>query len=167
MPIAFLDLETRKKEVRPPFLSRNRPVTKRWETIVIGYCFEEGKPHTISGGPEQEMWDLFEELIDGQEVDTIVYAATRKFDEAIARGTFINARREYLDEPGPWPRLRSAQKRTWINIGPEGVSNPDGLSAQVPVLWEKGEINTVLKHCREDVLNLRLRYNERYRNAKD
>lgn len=157
MTICYFDIETRKHAVPPGLTSRGRPVTLRWQCFMIGYAIGNARPYLLEDEYEGALWAAFEGVLRVHHVTEIVYGATRKFDEAIARGTFINARREFLDEPGPWPHLdtKLADKITWTNIGPE--ANPDGLSKLVPQLYVTNPAK-VRKHCLEDIIILRRRH---------
>lgn len=51
----------------------------------------------------------------------VAYAATREFDEMIAKGRFTNARRTHEPEPF-FPAVPGADKLPWRNIGPGGIA---------------------------------------------
>lgn len=158
---AYLDIETRKVALPEPFVNpswpNRQPIRKRWQAFMVGIAVGSGAVSLFDIDEEKDeefLLDMVEEWLHTCGVTEIIYGATRSFDEAILRGTFLNARRELLDEPGPWPHLVSPDRFNWINVGP-GEPNPDGLSRHIPDLWAKPHGKGIVKkHCREDVMAL-------------
>src|SRR5215831_12547756 len=155
-----LDIETRKVPVDPPILSRDRPVTKRWQPFMIGVVQVDNPNNStvflIEGNEEQIYKDLAMYL-KAVKATEIIYEATRKigFDEAILKGIFINERRELLEKPGPWPHLVNAERYKWTNLRgyKRGDANPFGLSKLAPSAYEINP-ELVRDHCRWDVMSL-------------
>ena len=146
-----LDIETRKVPVVPPIVSRGRPVTKRWQVFMIGVkVVGSSVPVTVFDGGERQVLISLDGWLGRVNVTRIYYQATRQFDEMILRGRFINARRELLDKPGPWPHLSFASRYEWVCLKPDGWKNPDQLSQHGPELYNT-DPDLVRAHCRVDV----------------
>lgn len=153
-----LDIETRKVPVDPPILSRGRQVTKRWQVFMIGTTTTVGTDEVdLWEGSEETILQELEQYLELIKATEIIYEATRKigFDEAILKGIFINERRELLEKPGPWPRLRTAHLFKWTNLRgyKPGVVNPFGLSKVAPLIYGT-DPELIRNHCRWDVVNL-------------
>jgi hypothetical protein len=154
----FLDIETVKISVEPPFTNRGRPITKRWQVCAIGVALRSHAPTIIvDEHSEETAFMILETWLEVRKVRRIFYGATRKFDEMVLRGQFINARREFLPEPGPWPHMDHPDNYEWVNIG-GGHPNPDGLSPLIAT--GKVPIKDVIRHCRQDVIALRKQVRE-------
>lgn len=159
---AYLDIETRKTRLVEPFVNPSfpdrQPFRNRWQVIMVGVAVGAGaiSLFEIEDDSEESLLEKLEEWLNATGVTEIMYGATRSFDEAILRGTFLNARRELLDSPGPWPHLLAPDRFDWINVGPSKEPNPDGLSKEIPKLWESGRKPMVRKHCLVDVQSLQL-----------
>lgn len=161
MTKAFIDIETRKVLLRTPYQNPDRPqsklITKRWQVFMIGVAPLDPVPGVVLlEGREGMIFRALEFYLRHYQVTKLYYGATRSFDEAVMKGIFINARRELLTTPGPWPHLNPEPPIEWVNLGPD--PNPDGLSKDAPALYDGGQQDLIRKHCREDVLNLRVRY---------
>ena len=153
---AYVDVETRKVPVPPGLVSRGRPVTKRWQVFLVGVALTDGPVEFLDGGGDEAalMADLAE-WCTLRGVTELVYAAgLRSFDEKVLRGVFVNARREFLTEPGPWPRLELADEVEWRNLGALPDLNPDGLGKAAPEIWAY-DPDAVRSHCGWDVEELR------------
>jgi hypothetical protein len=159
MTYAFLDFETRKVDLPEPFVydADRRPVTKRWQVFMAGICLSNSLI-TLFEGDEQTVFAKLGDWLDGYQVDTIVYEATRYFDEMIAKGRFINARREFLPTPGPWPYASWANHLTWINLGPRNdPKQADHVARNAAKLYES-QPQLIRDHCYSDVVGLRERW---------
>lgn len=109
---ALLDIETRKVPVEGGYEMPNGEVLKtRWEAFLIGIAV--GGEIVLVEGPEPLAGAA--EVLAG--VRTVVYGATREFDEMILRGRFTNARRAHAPEPF-YPALDGAEEIEWVNVGP-------------------------------------------------
>lgn len=161
--ITFLDLETRKCRLKKPYSpppqtnSDRRPVTLRWQVFMLGVMTLEDTEVTLFEGAEEDIFTDAYRWLNLQHTSTIVYEGTRSFDENICKGTFINARRRALFDPGPWPRLVGADTFVWRNLGPKPYSNPDGLGKTAPIVY-LSDPEKIRQHCRWDVLSMKDRW---------
>jgi hypothetical protein len=158
--VMYLDIETRKVPVAPAYhpneRDRQRPVTKRWQTFMVGVGFALPEQPLLIEGDERAIMKQLADLIKERGVTHIIYTATRQFDEMVLRGRFINARRELLVAPGPWPRLLNADACEWTCLRPLPNPDPEG-SRMAPTWYDSGDAHLrekVRAHCLADVTRL-------------
>lgn len=155
--VAYLDIETRKVPLDPPYqMASGEMLKRRWDVITA--CVIRGNRAFLvhAASLELVLEDLSSVLKD---VTRIVYGATREFDEMILKGRFTNARRAHAAEPF-YPALAGADEFSWVNVGtdkPDVHRAPDIESRWVPQVWEKGgreKRENVLIHNLRDVCEL-------------
>lgn len=160
---AWVDIET--KKVPAPYPAW--PYKKRWSVFMVGLAYQNDTDLHVQvySGTEAELIDYLTELFfEDRMPDSVVYSATRGFDELVLEGRFTNARRPPQQFPGPWPHL-PARLLPWKNVRKEAQPlivrrYPDVESAKVPDLWSSGDERNralVAWHCYKDVAELLLR----------
>lgn len=162
--IAYLDLETEKVPAddatrdRSQFggfwMKNGELLRRRWSIVMYGVALT-GEIHLSCNLTEKaNLFGLGDLLYRSNEV---VYAATRQFDEMIAKGRFTNARRAHEDTPF-FPAVLGAEDMRWRNLGPipddirklRGEDLPSkGISQQIAQNWEGVAI-----HLMRDVVSL-------------
>lgn len=158
---AFLDLETQKVPAPEGFRMKNGELLRRrWSIVMYGVALN-GTIRISANDANDEaanlagLGDIFADL--DQQDDKIVYAATRKFDEMIAKGKFTNARRAHEDFPF-FPYVKGSELYRWFNLGPipDSVRRlrvddlpSKGISYQIEHNWEG-----VAVHLLRDVVSL-------------
>jgi hypothetical protein len=178
---AYLDLETKKvptnrnlrakQEMADFFVMQNGEVLRsRWSIIMYGVALNGGIVLSDNDTEEQNLTGLGDILseynlgagsggfMEGH-VHEVAYAATRDFDEMIAKGRFTNARRAH--EPVPFfTPVPGADQIQWRNLGPKipnkiaAIRQPDIQSESVPRFIESGHTGLVRVHLLRDVVQL-------------
>jgi hypothetical protein len=152
--VIFLDFETAKVPcdfVRP---DTGEKMSRRWRVIAAGIGFEDGSVVVLDDDDEMDLLEQISAFFKPGE--TVVYCATREFDEMIAKGRFTNARRAHLPE-ACFPSVPGAEDVDWVNIRKfQGLSerkpSADDLpSKDVPDAWKRGERDRVIRHLVADV----------------
>lgn len=156
--VSYLDIETKKVDVKPFIRETGEKVTKRWEPILIGLGFRfEGQGYV-------EMtyeWDDWGEWFSGvkNRSDLILYGACRReFDEMILKGRFSNARRAHLPKrPKGFPGVDENLFR-WLNVHQykkliKSSRDRDIESISVPDKWPK-EMDRIIVHNFRDVIEI-------------
>jgi hypothetical protein len=153
--VAYLDLETRKVDLPRPhyLLQTGEPLSRRWQAFLAGVS--SFRRITIVENTGDEM-DFLRRVRAAIESDTVVYQATRQFDEMILKGRFTYARRG--PEPLPfYPVMPEAEELTWDQkrYATRPERGPDCESKYVPVIWDRGgDQGLVLIHLLRDVVEL-------------
>jgi hypothetical protein len=153
---AWIDLETEKVPLAEPFpMATGHPLKTVWQPMIIGLGYERGGFLAIELSYDwQTSWPTY--LRSLKQYQELRYAATREFDEMVAKGRFTNARRAHLPAPGPWPHIPE-RLFTWTNIKKELAAirrSPDIASKDVPEAWNRGQPEIVLTHLIKDVVEL-------------
>jgi hypothetical protein len=153
---AYLDIETRKVDFGLP-LSDGWIAKKRWSVFAVGIGRGDGV-HLRATYEENELLKTAAELIGRR---TVVYAATRQFDEMVLKGRFINVRRA-IEPIALYPTLPGASPKRWRNIErTQGLKDPPERAADIesrlmPTAWCEGQEKRelVLVHLLRDVAEL-------------
>jgi hypothetical protein len=154
--IAYLDLETKKVPTHPVFTMKNGELLrKRWSVIMAGIA-RDGEICLVDGEGEEGILAGITNVCWASE--TVVYAATREFDEMITKGRFTNARRAHEDEPF-YPAAYGAEYWNWRNLGviPDdlrALRSTDIPGKAVPGLIAAGMSDVVMLHLLRDVATL-------------
>ena len=153
---SWVDIETVKAPVDPPIKVKNEFCRKRWEPVMIGVGYRFEGDWWVDITFNWADWPKFFEMyiLDS---DTMVYRATRKFDEMILKGRFWNARRAFFeDKPEGWPGINE-EAFEFVNIynkmdepPPRGEDIP---SKDIPKVWPR-RFNDMLVHLFRDVVEL-------------
>jgi len=153
--VAYLDLETRKVPCDWEFPSGER-LRRRWSAFLAGVA-TDGEIHIVeTAGSERRFLSGVRESIGA--ADTVIYRATRQFDEMILKGRFTNARRSLADVPF-YPVMPQAESLTWDVRKHDPDSEwqqprpGDIASKDVPVHYELNPL-LVLIHLLRDVCEL-------------
>jgi len=159
--VAFLDLETRKVPIGPTEMSPDGLVMKngellrrRWQAFLAGVA-RDGEIRIVEY--EDDEYD-FLVAVRGAigNADTVVYGATRQFDEMILKGRFTNARRAHENLPF-FPAMPGASELWWRCIGTAPHDYPrsaDVPSREVSRSYVEGRYASVLAHNLRDVCEL-------------
>lgn len=153
--VAYLDLETRKVPCEWHFPSGER-LRRRWSAFLAGVAVKDEITLIETAGSETEFLQAVRDAI--YPADTVVYRATRQFDEMILRGRFTNARRAHAEVPF-YPAMPGAEELTWDcrKHDPESPwqrARPGDIpSKDVPVHYELNP-GLVLVHLLRDVAEL-------------
>lgn len=153
--VAYLDLETRKVPCEWSFPSGER-LSRRWSAFLAGVATDGGIFIVESAGSERQFLQATREAIG--KADTVIYRATRQFDEMILKGRFTNARRALAAEPF-YPVMPDAEDLTWDCKKHDPSSEwqqartPDIPSKDVPVHYELNP-ELVMLHLLRDVAEL-------------
>jgi hypothetical protein len=125
--VCFLDLETVKVPARPGFrLKTGEPLGRRWSAFLAGVTSYRRISLVERYGSEEAFLAGVREEIGSAR--TVVYRATRKFDEMILKGRFTYARRGPEDVPF-YPAMPGAERLDWRCERPD----PDGFWESVRV----------------------------------
>jgi hypothetical protein len=155
-----VDFETVKVPAPPGFRMRNGEALKRRWSIVMAGIGRRGEIVMLDrdGDPEAEF--LASVGAGFGFATSVIYAATREFDEMIARGRFTNARRAHEDRPF-FPAVPGAESLPWRNVGvlpsyrdADYVRAADVESATLARGWSAEGIGVVLIHLMRDVAEL-------------
>jgi len=153
--VAFLDLETVKVPTPEGFRMPNGEVLRQRWSIALAGVARDGIIEIIDSEGEEAyaLGQLGDSLRDAP---SVIYSATREFDEMICRGRFTNARRAHLPTP-VFPAVPGAEQIPWTNIGrPEAPiwRGEDIPSREVPQGLFDGRRRAVLVHLLRDVVEL-------------
>jgi hypothetical protein len=153
MSRVVIDFETRKVPTPAGTTHRSgEPLKMRWQIFAAGIV-RDGETHILYGGTEEELLARIGVLLKG--ATSVVYRATREFDEMIAKGRFTNARRAHA--PAPYfPAVPGADELNWLNVRRSTPDHPERPGDQipsrdVPAAWKAGRCEEVLEHLRWDV----------------
>ena len=175
---AYLDLETKKvpttnalrgRGLYGGFIMQNGEMLRnRWSIVMYGVALngylamsDNSTEHeNITGlGNILTGWDLGAASggVMAGDITEVVYAATRQFDEMIAKGRFTNARRAH--EPTPFfPAVPGANDLPWRSVAPipkdiQELRGPDlpskDISQEIATNW-----SGVAVHLLRDVIQL-------------
>jgi hypothetical protein len=162
--VTYLDLETRKVPASDALRSRDHDnrgfitqsgelLRQRWSAFMAGVTSLRRITIIERTGSEQYFLQGVREAICS---NTIVYSATRQFDEMVLKGLFTNARRAH--EPTSFfPSLPDAESFRWLNLQPfHGYFDrgEDVPSKRVPAAYDAGDRIPVLVHNLRDVVEL-------------
>lgn len=156
--VAFLDLETVKVPTPDGFRMPNGEVLRQRWSIALAGVARDGIIDIIDSEGEEAyaLGQLGDSLRDAP---SVIYSATREFDEMICRGRFTNARRAHLPTP-VFPAVPGAEEIPWTNIGTQlrrlgGVwRGEDVPSRDVPKALADGRRTAVIVHLLRDVVEL-------------
>lgn len=155
---AFLDLET----VKVPAgsvgsegfrMKSGELLRKRWSAFMAGVAYDGEIRILEQTNSEQDFLVGVRAAIGN--ADTVVYAATREFDEMILKGRFTNARRAHENIPF-FPAMPGAYELWWRNMGvlDKGDRTKDTDSKGVWREYNSGLRELVLIHNLRDVAEL-------------
>ena len=153
--VAYLDLETRKVPCHWTFPS-GEPLRRRWSAFLAGVATRGEITLVESAGSELDFLQAVADAV--YPADTVLYRATRQFDEMILKGRFINARRALAEVPF-YPAMPGAEDLVWDcrKHDPDSAwqqQRPgDVPSKDVPVHYELNP-GLVLVHLLRDVAEL-------------
>lgn len=153
--VAFLDLETRKVPCEWYFPSGER-LRRRWSAFLAGVATAGEITIVETASSEREFLQAVRDTIG--KADTVIYRATRQFDEMILKGRFTNARRALASEPF-FTVMPGAEDLTWDcrkhDPGSEwqALRVADIPSKDVPVHYELNP-GLVMLHLLRDVAEL-------------
>jgi hypothetical protein len=178
---AYLDLETvkvstynasRNRGLNSDFIMQNGESLKnRWSIAMYGVALDGGIVLSDNGLNEPANIQGLGNILTGWNggaasggfmsgpINEVAYAATREFDEMVAKGRFTNARRAHELEPF-FPAVPGADKVAWRNLGgkiPDHISryrSLDTRSAMVPHHISRGSYELVTVHLLRDVVQL-------------
>lgn len=158
--IAYLDIETRKVPCRWSF-DNGVPLSRRWSAFMVGVALGERIMILESIENERALLSGVREAIGG--ADTVLYRATRKFDEMILKGRFTYARRGPAEVPF-YPAMPGAEDLTWdqrrhLPAPWDSVRERELDSRYVPEVYAR-DPNLVLIHNLRDVVELVAGYGE-------
>ena len=157
--VAYLDIETRKVPCRYEFPSGEK-LSRRWSAFIGGVAYNGFIKIIESAGNEQEFLAGLRSAVG--KADTVIYRATRQFDEMVLKGRFTYARRGPADVPF-YPAMAGADALTWDvrrHLGPiDGLRERELDSRYVSVTYERTP-GLVLVHNLRDVVELILAYGE-------
>lgn len=156
--VGCLDLETIKVPAPADFvMSNGERLRLRWSVAMAAFALKGEIAFVYGDSEAQRLRDLGYLF---SRVSTVVYSATREFDEMIVKGRFTNARRAHEPEPF-FPFVPEAERVEWRNLGtglynlPERQGDidskdvPAALSRNSKLLTEK-----VAVHLLRDVADL-------------
>lgn len=131
---AFLDLETRKVPAATPpsdgFRMKNGELLRRrWSAFLAGVAVNGEVRLVEYVDDENDFLASVREAIGP--ATSVVYGATREFDEMILKGRFTNARRAHELVPF-YPSLPGADDLEWVNLGPKASHFPELREADTP-----------------------------------
>jgi len=159
--VTFLDLETRK--VPCDWTSpAGELLTRRWSAFLAGVTGYRRITMVESVNDEEGFLVGVREAIES---GTVVYRATRKFDEMILKGRYTYARRGPAPEPF-YPAMPGAEDLVWACERPdptgfwESIREQELPSIDVPIAYEAGKSGLVLVHLLRDVCELIGAYGE-------
>src|ERR1700758_5308689 len=107
--VAYLDLETRKVPCAWSFPS-GELLRRRWSAFLAGVATAGEIIIVEAAGSEAEFLQGVRDAIGA--ADTVIYRATRQFDEMILKGRFTNARRALAAVPF-YSVMPGAEDLTW------------------------------------------------------
>ena len=152
---AYLDLETRKVPCDWSFPSGER-LRRRWSAFLAGIATAGEITIVETASSEREFLQAVRTEIG--KADTVIYRATRQFDEMILKGRFTNARRALAAEPFftvmpgaedlTWDCRKHDPDSAWQQARPGDIPSKD-----VPVHYELNP-GLVLLHLLRDVAEL-------------
>ncbi len=153
----YLDLETVKVPTDGFVMANGEPLRNRWSAFMAGLAVDGELWLIERTGSEADFLATVREVMGT--ADSVVYGATRDFDEMILRGRFTNARRAHEPEPF-YPALPAADELEWRNMGPGkvGFRAPDIPSRDISATYfgraGKPNPDLVLIHNLRDVAEL-------------
>jgi hypothetical protein len=153
--VAYLDLETRKVPCDWQFPSGEK-LRRRWSAFLAGVALAGEISIVETAGSEIDFLQAIADTV--YPADTVIYRATRQFDEMILKGRFTNARRALAAEPF-YPAMPGAEELTWDcrKHDPDSAwqqARPGDIpSRDVPVHYELNP-GLVLVHLLRDVAEL-------------
>jgi hypothetical protein len=161
--VTLLDLETAKVPTDGFVMSNGEPLRNRWSIVMAGVG-RAGEIQIISCLSEAANLAALGTALEGS--PAVYYAATRQFDEMIAKGRFTNARRAHEPEPF-YPGVPGAEELNWVNVLPTAREranasasfrtserSADVPSKDVPDVLKRGEVERVMIHQLRDVAEL-------------
>ena len=153
--VAYLDLETRKVPCTWSFPSGEK-LKRRWSAFLAGVATAGTITIVESAGSEMDFLQAVRDTIGT--ADTVVYRATRQFDEMILKGRFTNARRALAEFPF-YPVMPGAEELMWDCRKHDPDSEwqayraADIPSKDVPAIYELNP-DLVMLHLLRDVCEL-------------
>ena len=159
--VAYLDLETRKVPCEWYFPSGER-LRRRWSAFLAGIATDGDILIVESAGSERQFLSAVSNALGT--ADTVIYRATRQFDEMILKGRFTNARRALAAEPF-YNAMPGAEDLTWDCRKHDPDSEWQALrtrelpSKDVPAMYEINP-DLVMLHLLRDMAELIGAYGE-------
>lgn len=154
---AYLDLETTKVPTGGFRMRNGENLKNRWSVIMAGIAHDGRIGILDAEGDENSVLAAIADELSGEE--TVIYGATREFDEMICKGRFTNARRAH--EPiAFFPAVPKADELTWRNVGTtksDARRGTDVPSRDVPRAYATGDRSDwydVAVHLLRDVADL-------------
>jgi hypothetical protein len=156
--VGCLDLETVKVTITDGHVMANgETLRQRWSVAMCAFAMK-GEIAFVYGDSEAERLRDIGYLLS--RVTTVVYSATREFDEMIVKGRFTNARRAHEEEPF-FPFVPEAERVNWRNLGTGLYDLPerqaDMASRDIPAAIHRGfksDLEHVAVHLLRDVADL-------------
>lgn len=158
---AYLDIETVKVPCDYRFASGER-LGRRWSAFLAGVATGGSVVLVERTAGEEDFLTGVAEAV--WPATTVVYRATRKFDEMILKGRYTYARRGPAPEPF-YPAMPGAEDLAWDCRRPEPGSRIESMrereleSARVSETYAT-DAELVLIHCLRDVVELIAAYGE-------
>ncbi len=156
--VAYLDIETRKVPTREGFrMKTGEPLGRRWSAYLAGVAWAGTIALVERTGSEPMFLSAVREALGN--ADTVVYRATRRFDEMILKGRYTYARRGPEDVPF-YPAMPDAEELTWDCRSP--LTRPESRRDDIRSEAAAGEpdADLLLIHNLRDVVELVLAYGE-------
>jgi hypothetical protein len=153
--VAYLDLETRKVPCDWSFPSGER-LRRRWSAFLAGIATAGEITIVETASSEREFLQATRDSIGA--ADTVIYRATRQFDEMILKGRFTNARRALAAEPF-YLAMPGAEALTWDCRKHDPESEWQAMRArelpskEVPAMYEINP-DLVMLHLLRDMAEL-------------
>jgi hypothetical protein len=161
--VAYLDIETRKVLAGPlgfGYRMKNGELLRqRWQAFLAGVAYRGYVTIVEYTDSERGFLTGVAEAISP--ADTVVYQASRQFDEMVLKGRFTNARRAHEDIPF-YPVMPGAEDLTWDcrRYSARPARGYDCGSKDVPARWGQYDRERVLVHLLRDVVELILQAGE-------
>jgi hypothetical protein len=152
---AYLDLETRKVPCNWSFPS-GELLRRRWSAFLAGVAVAGEITIVETASSEREFLQAVRDTIGS--ADTVVYRATRQFDEMILKGRFTNARRALAEVPF-FSVMPGAEDLTWDcrkhdpDSEWQAFRHTDIPSKDAPAIYELNP-GLVMLHLLRDVCEL-------------
>jgi hypothetical protein len=157
--IAYLDVEFRKVETGGYIMANGENLRRRCQVFLVGVAVN-GVVRLVEEDDAGELGLLVGVRKAIGPATTVVYEATRQYDEMVLKGRMTNARRAFAAEPF-FPVMPGANDLEWVN-GHAGNNHQfaDTRSAtdlrgiDAPAGWEDGRYEQVMVHNLRDVAEL-------------
>ena len=163
--VGFLDIESEKVPVLDPpegwpEWKGGKPCPSRHRAFMIGLGWVQDGRYLceIVAGAEQDLvyWVSAMSLF----FDEFHYNSRNRFDEAVLKGQFANARRRLFTGTPPWPHVAPSLEVNWVQITKDHVLprlHPDDVSSkECPEIWNERPLfrPKVILHNFLDILGM-------------